>query len=234
MSTLLKAESDHLGQFEKNIVSTFLADAIQYRTTPGWQAFLNPSSGRLFCNIPLGSPNKYRQAVRHMPKELWSEWFNIPSRCWAWIDPFVYFGDDSGNVYEMHPAHQTDAGKPIDVDVLMSWSRFKTSSRKQFKAVRTYLITDGDPHPVIDVKTDFDYSPGVNTPDISGVLEGSRWDVALWDVALWAPGERSVNLWNGVAADGVHGAVRVTAAVDNCTFSITGFDVLFEEGHFGP
>lgn len=234
MSTLMKAETDHLGIQERNIVAAFLQDAIQYRTDQGWQAFLNPSSGRLFCNIPLGSANRYRQVVRHMPKEIWSEFADLPARCWGWLDPFVYFGDDSGNVYEMHPAHQTDDGKPIHVDLLMAWSRFKTAARKQFKAVQSYLTTDGDPRPTIDVLVNFNYGKGVNVPDISGVGGSSRWDVAMWDVSPWAPGKRAIILWNGVASAGVYGAVRLTADIYNCTFAVTGFDVAFEKGHFGP
>lgn len=234
MSTLMKAENEHLGQAEQKLVTTFLTDAIGYRTSPGWQAFINPSTGRLFCNIPQGSPNKYRQLVRHMPREVWTEFGELPARCWGWADPFVYFGDDNGNIYEMHPAHQTDNGKPIRVDVLFAWSRFKTAMRKKFHGVQAYIITDGDPRPVVDVKVDFDYNPGVNIPDTSGVLSGSLWNAAKWNVALWAPGKLARIIWNGVASSGTYGAVRVTADVNNCYFALTGVDVLFETGKFGP
>jgi hypothetical protein len=234
MSTLIKAETDYLGQSERQVVSLFLNDAVNYRDDTGWQTFLNPSSGRLICNIPQGANNRYQQMVRHMPRSVWSEWHDIPSRCWGWIDPFIYFGDDSGNVYEMHPVHLSDDGKPINVTVQMAWNQFKTPAEKQFKGVTTYMTTDGTPHPSIDVKTDYDYSLGVNYPDITDMTIGAAWDVDNWDVALWAPGESAVKLWNGVAASGTVGAVRMSAAVFNCKFAINGWDVHFEEGKLGP
>jgi hypothetical protein len=118
--------------------------------------------------------------------------------------------------------------------MLLAWSRFKSSSHKQFKAVKTYMITDGEPHPVIDVKTNFDTSRGVNVPDITSQVGGAIWDVSLWDVSFWAGGQRNIFAWNGVAASGVYGAIRVTADVYNCYFALAGFDITFEEGHFGP
>lgn len=234
MSTLIKAETDHLGLSEQEIISAFLGDASAYKDSPGWMVALNPSTGRMLCNIPQGSPNKYKQIVRHMPREIWTEFVDLPARCWGWLDPFLYFGDDNGNVYEAHPAHQTDNGKAIRIDVLWAWSRFKTAKRKKFHGVQAYIITDGEPHPVIDVKVDFDYNPGVNVPDQSGVLGSSLWDVAMWDVALWAPGKSTHIIWNGVSPSGTYGAVRITADVNNCYFGITAVDVLFEAGVWGP
>jgi hypothetical protein len=117
--------------------------------------------------------------------------------------------------------------------MLLAWTRFGTAANKQFKGVRTYLITDGNPKPVIDVKTNFDYSPGVNVPDFTEYGDVAMWDTAHWDTSYWAGGSAAVIKWNGVAADGIYGAVRLTADVLNCKFSVTGFDVLFEEGFFG-
>ena len=81
---------------------------------------LNPNSGRLFCNIPEGG-GRYGQLIRNMAKPAWQEWKFIPARCWGWIDPYVYHADDKGNVYEMHPSHQSDDGLPIYVDVQTAW-----------------------------------------------------------------------------------------------------------------
>lgn len=232
MSTLMKAETDKLGNSERDLVTVFLHDAILYRDSPGWMAMINPSTGRLFCNIPQGAANRYKQYVRHMPKEMWTEFQGMPAHCWGWIDPLVYFGDDSGNVYEMHPVHLNDDGQPITIDVQTSWSQYKTPADKRFLGIRAYTVTDGTPLPVLDIKVDYDYSPGINIPDITRLPSGAIWDTATWDVDYWAPGIRSVIFWNGVAGSGVVGAVRMTARIDNCKFSITGWDVLYEEGNF--
>jgi hypothetical protein len=123
---------------------------------------------------------------------------------------------------------------PIIVDVQTAWNLFKTSADKHFTAVATYMISDGPPKPVIDIKVDYDYSAATNTPDIATFTGGAMWDVAEWDVDFWAQGERPLKVWNGVCPSGVAGAVRLTAAVYNCHFAVTGWDVAFEEGYFGP
>ena len=108
-------------------------------------------------------------------------WNDIPARCWSWLDPIVYFGDDSGNVYEMHPAYLNDNGQAIRVDVQMAWSDFKAAADKHFTGVTTYLTTNGDVQPFIDIKVDFDFSPAENRPDIGTTTGGSDWDVARWE-----------------------------------------------------
>ena len=234
MSQLIKSETEFLGNFDRKVISSFLSDSVNYRNTKGWMTFLNPSTGRLICNIPQGTANRYKQMVRHMPKAVWAEWLEIPSRCYGWIDPFVYFGDDSGHVYEMHPMHLNDDGAPINVIVQTYWSQFKTPARKHFLAVQTYMISNGQPRPSIDIKVDYDYSPGINFPDPTELVGSSLWDVAPWDTSDWSPGEKAMTVWNGVAPSGVTGSVRVSASIYNCAFAITGWDVLYEAGKFGP
>ena len=234
MSTMLRAETEQLGESEKSVTSLFLRNAIDFRTDQGWQTFFNPSTGRMFCNIPQGAANRYKQMIRHMPKAVWSTFEDIPARCWNWMDPFVFFGDDSGNIYEMHPLHFNDDGKPIRVDVQMAWSLFKTPVKKHFLALQTYLTSDGSPRPIIDMKVDYDYSLGVNTPDIAEISTGALWDTAEWDVDFWAPGNRSITIWNGISPLGHVGAIRLTTLVQNSTFAVNGWDVVYEEGAHGP
>jgi hypothetical protein len=234
LSQLIKAETEFLGNFDRSVVSVFLSDAVNFRSSKGWALFLNPSTGRLICNIPQGATNRYKQMIRHMPKAVWSDWQDIPSRCYGWIDPFVYFGDDKGNVYEMHPMHLNDDGNPINVVVQSYWSQFGTPARKHFLAIQTYMISNGQPRPSIDLKVDYDSSPGINIPDITELVGSSLWDVAHWNTAMWSPGEKAMKVWNGVPSSGISGSVRVSASIYNCAFAITGWDVLFETGKFGP
>lgn len=230
MSTMLRAETERLGQSERGVTSLFLDNAIAYRSDQGWSTFLNPSSGRMFVNQPQGAPNRYRQMIRHMPKAVWTTWVNIPARCWNWLDPYVYFGDDSGNTYEMHPTHLSDAGNGIRVDVQLAWNAFKTSADKHFKGVTTYYSSDGDVHPTIDIKTGYDSSEPENTPDIGNTAEGADWNTAVWNDDYWATGERELSFWNGVKSRGHVGAIRMTAVLTNASLKIKGWDVEFEKG----
>lgn len=230
MSTLMRAETEHLGQMERSVTSLFLANAIAHRSDRGWQTFLNPSTGRMFCNLPQGAPNRYRQLVRHMPKSVWTTFAGVPARCWNWLDPIVYFGDDSGNVYEMHPTHLSDDGNGIRVDVQMAWNSFGTASDKQFKGVTTYYSSNGDVHPTVDIHVGYNSATPQNTPDIGDTAEGAEWDLAVWDESYWASGDRALSFWNGVSAFGHVGAIRMTAVLTNASFAIKGWDVEFERG----
>lgn len=230
LSTMIRAETENLGKEDRNVISLFLSEAILYRDRPGWSTFLNPSTGRLLCNIPQGAPNKYMQMVRHMPRPVWSQFADLPARCWGWINPFLFFGDDTGGFYRMHPQNLNDNGNPILVDVQPAWSLYRTVAQKHFKMVLPHIITDGAPMPMLDFRTDYDTSPPVNQPDVTEVLSGALWDVATWDVDYWAQEVRTVNNWQGVAALGRVGAPRLTAAILNCNFGIAGFDVLYEPG----
>ena len=94
-----------------------------------------------------------------------------------------------------------------------------------------YIVTDGNPKPYVDVKVDYDSTPVANQPEISESAEtAASWDTASWDTSDWQAGTRNWANWTGVGALGRVGAVRLSAQVSNCTFAVTGFDVLFEEG----
>jgi hypothetical protein len=170
-----------------------------------------------------------------MPKPVWMTWEKIPARSWVWVGDSLYFGDDSGHIYEMHPRYQSDLGpgynNPILVDVQMAWSQYKTPGIKHFKMVRPYLLTDGDPRPQLDMKVDYDSSVPLNTPDISFAQPGATWDVSDWDADYWAiGGERAVSFWQGVGALGRVGGPRLRAQVMGCSFGLAGWDVLYESG----
>jgi hypothetical protein len=229
MSVLMRAETEQLGNSDKNIVNEFLA-AAAYRSRPGWEAFLNPSDGRIYCNTPQGSPNSYRQLVRNMPGGQWASWNSLPARCWGWISDRVYFGSDDGKVYEFSKNFLNDNGNPILADVQMAWGNFGTPAIKQFKMVLPYIQSTGTPRPFVDIKVDYDLSQPNNQPDVTFADIGASWDTATWDVDAWASGINVHTNWQGVARLGSVGGPRLMALVSNAEFSLAGFDVLYETG----
>jgi hypothetical protein len=81
------------------------------------------------------------------------------------------------------------------------------------------------------MKVNYDSTPPENEPEnVTTFTPGSDWDLATWDVDSWAPGAHPFGMWNGVGRNGHVGAPRLTAMIKDCTFSITGFDVIYEEG----
>jgi hypothetical protein len=236
MSTLMKAESEQLGQEDRNVFSEFFSKSLAYRTLPGWSVMLNPSSGRMICNLPLGSANNYKQLIRFMPNPVWASWSGLRARCWGWMDNRVYFGSDEGKVYETHPDYLSDVDKtgapvPIKVDVQASWSSYGTSAFKQFKMVLPYIISDGNPKPYLDMRVDYDATAPTNQPDVTsaGAL-GASWDTASWDTASWGGTPVMWINWQGVSGLGRVGAPRMTAYIVNCSFALSGWDVLYETG----
>lgn len=230
MSTLMRAETENLGKQDVDVTSEFYQHAIRHRDKFGWQAFLNHSSGRLYCNMPIGGMNQYRQMIRFMPKPVWARWSGVPARCWAWIDNRVFFGTDNGRVKEMHPSFLNDDGGPIRVDVQGAWSTYGTPAIKHFKMVKAYIQTDGQPRPFLDMKVDYDTTRPTNQPETSPGTVGAEWDTATWDVDDWASAVRNRSYWTGVKPIGQVGGPRLMALVRDCEFAITGFDVIYETG----
>lgn len=230
MSTLMRAEGEQLGQSDRNVVGEFFDVSMANRTRPGWEVFINPASARIYCNMPLGGMNQYRQMVRSMPTPRWSSWSGVPSRCWGWIDGRVYFGTDDGKVYEMHPAYLSDNGQPIRVDVQASWQNYGTPAIKHFKMVLPFIRSSGTPKPYVDVKVDYDMRPPTNQPDITFSDSGANWDVAAWNADGWVDDVVNHNNWSGVGVIGHVAAPRLVALVNNAEFTLSGFDVLYETG----
>lgn len=230
MSTLLRAETELLGESDKDVVSAFTSASDRARPSGGWQAIMHPTMGRVICNLPTGALNLYNQMVKKMTTHVWSSWSAIPSRSWGWVANQMYVGSDDGKLYSMSVNHLSDDGAAIKVDVQFAWSNYKTPAIKQFKMLRPYIISDGDPRPFIDMRVDYDTTPPLNQPDVTFTGAGTEWDGGSWDTADWAAGAVMQSNWSGTAAFGTVGAPRLTAAVLNCDFAVAGFDVIYETG----
>lgn len=230
MSTLMRAQVEQLGQTDKSVYSAFMDYSRRFRNQPGWQAFIDPSSSRIICNMPAGGVNHYVQMVRFMPTSFWTTWSAIPARSWGWLNNVLYIGDDKGNLYASGRSYLDDDGDAIKVDVQLAWSNFKTPGIKHFKMVKPYIITDGTPKPIIDVQVDYETNPPINQPDLTFSQVGADWDGSPWDESDWAPPSVMVAKWSGVGRLGTVGAYRMQAMIKGCEFSFAGADILYETG----
>lgn len=230
MSTLMRAQTEELGQTDKDVFSAFMDASRRFRNQPGWQAFLDPGTSRIICNMPAGGANHYNQMVRFMPNSFWTSWSAIRSRCWGWLNNTLYVGDDEGNLFTVTRTNLSDDGAAIKVDVQFAWSNFKTPGIKHFKMLKPYIITDGRPQVTVDMQVDYETTPPVNQPDLTYSAAGADWDTADWDVSDWAPPSTMVGKWSGVGKLGVVGAVRLRSMISGCEFAISGADVLYETG----
>jgi hypothetical protein len=230
MSTMMRAQTEQLGQTDKDVLSAFMNASRRFRAQPGWQVLLDPSTSRMICNMPAGGANHYDQMIRHMPNTYWTSWSAIPARSWGWLGNLLYAGDDSGHLYAVNRDYLSDAGSAIRVDVQFAWSNFKSAGVKHFKMLKPYIITDGTPKPMIDMQVDFQTTPPANQPDLTFTTAGASWDTADWDTSDWAPPSTMIGQWSGVGRKGSVGAVRLQALIAGCDFALSGADVLYETG----
>jgi hypothetical protein len=230
MTTLLKAESENLGQIDLGVMKDFTEIARPQRDTFGWQVILNQQTGHAICNMPLGG-GKYQQMVQRLSNKAWTKWTDIPSRCWGWLSNHLYFGDDKGGIYLGGEEYLNDNGAAINADVRFTWSSYKSVAKKNFKMMRLYLVTDGLPRPFMDLEVDYDNLPPVNQPEVTfGPGGGADWNTATWDVSDWAFVTQPRQDWQGITGLGRVGAPRIRVSVSGCTFSLSGVDVLYELG----
>jgi hypothetical protein len=81
------------------------------------------------------------------------------------------------------------------------------------------------------MRVDYDATAPTNQPDVTsaGAL-GASWDTASWDTASWGGTPVMWINWQGVSGLGRVGAPRMTAYIVNCSFALSGWDVLYETG----
>jgi hypothetical protein len=230
MTTLIRAETEQLGKADQNVMKEFEDVSKVNRLEYGWQVMLNHHTGHAICNMPLGG-GKYQQMIRKMPEQIWSKWLDIPSRCWGWMDNRAFFGSDDGGIYVGGSEYLNDNGAVINADVRFAWSNFGSVHKKNFKMVRLYTLTEGQPRPFVDMEVDYNNVPPTNQPELtSGPSGGASWDTATWDVDSWAMTTAPKQNWQGVTGLGRVGAARVRVSVSGATLSLTGIDVLYELG----
>ena len=230
MTTLIRAETEQLGKSDLNVMKEFETLSKSHRDLYGWQVMLNHHTNFAICNMPTGN-GQYQQMIRKMPGQVWVKWTDIPARCWGWLNSQTYFGSETGGIYLGGSEYLNDDGAAINADVRFAWSGFKSVSKKSFKLMRLYSITDGLPRPFMDMEVDYSNEPPTNQPEVTaGPSGGADWDVADWDASDWALVTQPRQNWQGVTGLGRVGAARIRVSVTGCTFSLTGVDVLFELG----
>ena len=230
MTTLIRAETEQLGKSDLNVMKEFEDVSRAHRDSYGWQTLLNHHTNHAICNMPIGG-GKYQQMVRKMPGQIWTKWHDVPARCWGWLDNHTYFGSEDGKIYRGGAEYLNDNGAAINADVRFAWSSYKSVTKKNFKMIRLYSLTDGLPRPYMDLEVDYNNVAPTNQPEVtSGPSGGADWNTSAWDTSDWAVATQPKMNWQGVTGLGRVGAARVRVSVTGCTFSLTGVDVLYELG----
>lgn len=229
MTTLMRAETEKLDKAEKGVVSFFREISAGFSQTAGWSLTLDKSTGRMICNMPLGSAGSYQQMVRFMPDPVWAKWRDMPARCWSWVDDGLFVGTDEGKIYQVDDSFLSDDGLAITAEVRGAWSNYKTPGVKHFKLVRVYAQSTGLPvRPFIDMAVSFIDRRPFNQPDTILPAPATPWG-SPWG-SPWGRAKQSIMSWNGVGRIGNVGAPHILIAVNGATYELSGFDVVYEQG----
>lgn len=206
----------------------FVAAAVA-RDAFGWEVALYPRRGWLICNIPTLTAEKYDQFAYNILNGAWFRFSGQPAICWLASGQNLYFGGPGGGVYQADTgAH--DNGDAVVGDLQPAWSRYGTSQMKAFRLVRPNFFTDGEPRPLIDMRTDYDDRLPTTIPTLSFSSSGEEWDVAEWDVAEWGGGLAPSAQWITVTGEGIVGAPRIQIGTTTALVAIVSIDVAFEVG----
>ena len=92
------------------------------------------------------------------------------------------------------------------------------------------MMSDSIPKPFVDVEVDYVTEPPTNLPDAAVAGAAANWNSAAWGVNSWAIDALPRQYWQGVTGLGRVGAPRIRASFQGCTFSLTGADIIYEEG----
>jgi len=242
MSTLIRAETEKLNKAEKGVITFFREFSLRYPNAVGWSLQFDHSTGRMLCNMPLGSSGGYQQMVRFMPDPVWAKWKDHPSRCWAWMGDKLYFGTDDGKIFEVNDLYTSDSDGVIPLaitaEVRMAWSLYKTAGLKHFKLVRVYGQTNGLPvRPYVDMAVNFLDRRPTNQPEVVQPAPPTMWSHGASGTSTftkwgspWSRGRQPMIGWNGVGRLGNSGAPHVLVAVKGASYELAGFDVVYEPG----
>jgi hypothetical protein len=225
----VRIKTDRRDSLSDPIRDQFVAAASEGRALYGWSLHLYPTRGWLIANIPRVYTDTFDQFIYSTLHGAWFRFRDIPAICWQTVGDDIYFGGPNG-IMAQGDTGRADDDANIQAEVALAWSRFGTSQKKRFTMIRPNFFADGEPLPLIALRTDYDPRPP--TADASPVtaLTGSLWDVDLWDVAEWGGDAEPWAKWETVLGLGVTGAPRIRVASNEATIYLLSVDVAYEVG----
>lgn len=152
----------------------------------------------------------------------------MDANCWAILNENLYFGGADA-VYQAWNG-TIDVSSDIPFDLKQAFSYFGSKRLKQFKSMRSNLLSDGVPSVLIGVNTDFSDSAitgeATFTPPSAGV-----WDTATWDNDEWGTDDlQAYNDWQTVNGVGTSAAPRMKGQISNLNLHMAATDFVFEHG----
>lgn len=172
----------------ERIRNVFNTSAVVYKNNFGWQLLSYPlakQGSMVFANVPIVERSEQHQYVMNATTQSWCRFKGWNANCWVLFNDLIYFGG-SGTVY-LADTGLSDNGAALQGTIQTSFAYPNESVEyKEFKSVRTLLITDPALAYGVTLVTDFSNQFTIAAVSYDPGSSGSVWDVATWDVDPWS------------------------------------------------
>lgn len=203
----------------------------------GWDVTLSPKDDLLMVHLPPGVTGRNQQYALSTTVNGWCLFEDIPMRCAAVANNFLWFGTEDGRVckaldgYFDAVAYGETTGNGISGTIQPAYSYFGLPGMyKHFQMVRpTFIATD---LPGVSADVACDYAP--REPSVSTIATDvipAQWDTAIWDAATWDGAQNVYQNWLGAEGWGYVGAAYIKTYCVGETL-LASIDYMMEPG--GP
>jgi hypothetical protein len=205
--------------------------AASYKSNFGWEGIVFSGGSKLLVNVPLAENSRAEQHVMNTVTGAWCRYTGLNANCWAVFNDALYFGGQSGIVYQAETGASDDGGNIVG-DLKTAWSELGAPARqKQVTMMRPLLVTDTTISPGIEMQMDFADAIPSNTPTVTGAA-GSAWDTSPWDTSPWGSDGTPQTVSFSAAGVGIYASLRMRVATKATSVVLHGFSVAYKVGGF--
>ena len=213
-----------------------LTDKIQYAISSaissyggnfGWQLVYFPKENMLLLNVPVGTGTQEQYVMNNITKS-WCNFTGWAANCWTLFNDNIYFGSNGyvGKAWDTLSDNNTN----ITSDGKQAFNYFGSRGiRKRWTLMRPILQSNGSPHTICGIDTDF-ADADISAPISIVPTPYGTWDNALWDVGVWGGSLDMLSQWQGVVGTGNCCAIRLSTASQGIDVRWTSTDLVYEVG----
>ncbi|CAB4165387.1 hypothetical protein UFOVP833_55 [uncultured Caudovirales phage] len=200
----------------------------QYYTNFGWQPCVFPKNRYLIVNIPAVSDMVQSQLVMNTVTGSWCQFTGMAAGCWAVANDKLYFGGNSGVVYQASNGYLDNFGT-IPFSLQTAWQKVSGDTNKFFTMVRPVMLSGGSAVFGIAANVDFytvNPSPGTSGPQISGMSWPFTWP------GTWGGQNVLDAQWQSVGAIGTWVSINLAGTINGAALQVNNFELIAQKG--GP
>jgi hypothetical protein len=222
----------------KAIEPDWVSDARQRRSMP-WEVAKWPLRSKAIISTPVTgdeSTTPPQCYVVNLETGAWCKYTGWDTRTLVLHDDFVYFGTNSGTVFQAEITG-SDNGELIYHNCVLSFDHFdRVGQYKTAVEMRATFLTQNTFLPKLSVSTDYSVNLASPPNATTSTESPGEWDVGLWDVAQWDTGIASFTTqtyWSTVGLSGtVHAPqLQVTSGSETTpTAELVIIDVKIDDG----